>query len=350
MQSIKLIFQVSHSLAELFAYSLSALGAEGVTTVDREELAALYDGRPGLNYAMDDYLASLPEEARIEGYFKPARPWQTVSEDQEVLVDLDRDYQGELYEPTHLQPLSLKKLLAHLQKEVDCFRENLGGFCHYQGAEIIEDEDWNHKWQEFYQPLRLSRRLTVCPSWLSYQAGPEEMILRIDPGQAFGTGYHESTELCLKALDDLAADQSDFFAQARCLDLGTGSGILAIALAKLGAGQIEAVDIDPGAVAVAQENFADNQVGDRIRVSAGELADMEGPYDILVANLIAKLHIDLASTYSRYLATGAYLILSGIIDDQFDGVRRALAATDLQLEEARLKHDWWTMTLRKLGD
>lgn len=348
MQSIKLKFQVSHSLAELFAYTLSALGAEGVTTVDREELAGLYDGRPALNYAMDEYLASLPAEARVEAYFKPAEPWDQVAEDKEVSVDLDRDYQAELYEPEHTQPLSLKDLLALLRDKVQIFQDNLGGSCSFEGAEIIEDEDWDHKWQEFYQPLRLSRRLTVCPSWLSYEASPEEMILKIDPGRAFGTGYHETTELCLKALDDLAYDQPDFFAQARALDLGTGSGILAIALAKLGAGQIEAIDIDPDAVQVARENFQDNQVADQIQTAAGELKDVEGLYDILVANLIAKLHISLAPDYPRYLAPGGYLILSGIIDEQFAKVRQALAETELILEEARLKHDWWTLIYRKV--
>ncbi len=348
MQSIKLNFQVSHSLAELFTYTLSALGAEGVTTVDREELAGLYDGRPALNYAMDDYLASLPEEARVEAYFKPAQPWAQVAENNQVLVDLDRDYQAELYEPEHTQPLSLKALLALLEDKVQIFQENLGGSCSFEGAEIIEDEDWDHQWQEFYQPLRLSRRLTVCPSWLSYEPDPEEMVLKIDPGRAFGTGYHESTELCLKALDDLAYDQPAFFQEARTLDLGTGSGILAIALAKLGARHIEAVDIDPDAVTVAQENFQGNQVADRIQAATGELNQLKGPYHILVANLIAKLHIDLAEAYPHYLAPGGYLILSGIIDEQFPKVRQAFAQTDLVLEEARLKHDWWTLIFRKL--
>lgn len=347
MQSIKLTFQVSHSLAELFTYTLSALGAEGVTSVDREELAGLYDGQPALNYAMDDYLASLPEEARVEAYFQPAEPWPDLSEDRELLVDLDRDYQAELYEAENTQPLPLRELLHVLEEKLQSFQANLGGTYSYEGAAIIEDEDWAHKWQEFYEPLRLSRRLTVCPSWFSYQGSAEEIVLEIDPGRAFGTGYHESTELCLKALDSLEFYQTDFFHQARALDLGTGSGILAIALAKLGVGQLEAIDIDPAAVQVALENFRINQVDNQIKAYTGELGDAQGTYDILVANLIAKLHVDLAQAYPSYLKAGGYLILSGIIDWQFDKVREALAATDLVLEEARLKHDWWTMIFRK---
>lgn len=354
MDYLKFTFQASHSLADALSYELAKLGAEGVSVVDKEELALSYKDRGELNYAMDEYLASLPDLAEITGYFRQAR-----SETGETLIEASQgDYVGETYETRPKLALSQEDLLAKLHLAMKPYLENLGGSYSFQDFSLVKEEDWANNWKQYYKPLALGQTLTVCPSWIDYQpTRPGEIVLVLDPGQAFGTGYHESTELCAFYIENLAKSSPEFFHKARALDLGTGSGILAIILAKLGLEDLEAIDIDPQAVKVAGENLNANGLdfkeagpGPGVLLYTGELKDTEGDYDLIVANLIASLHIDLASSYRAKLRPQGRLILSGIIDSRMPEVRASLASAGLDLVEARMKNSWWTLLAARTED
>lgn len=344
MQSIKLRFSLSHTLAELFSYTLLTLGSTGVVTVDKEELLALYKDYDSTMYAVEDFIESLDEQALIEAYFKPIGEWQEL--DKQNLLEINEvvGYFDDEIEPPKTSA-TLEQVLAKLSEALASSARELGGEYRFLGAELIVDEDWAEAWKEFYSPMHLSPRITVSPGWLAYQAErPEELVLEIDPGSAFGTGYHESTEMCLRFLDNLALTEHDFFREARILDLGTGSGILAIAAAKLAAQKLDLVDIDPHAIEVAKDNCLKNKLNvPELNYLSGELKDTAGKYDLIIANLIAKLHVELALDYANKINPGGYLILSGIIDWMLDEVKAEMAKTSLELSEAHMKNEWWSL-------
>ncbi len=197
----------------------------------------------------------------------------------------------------------------------------------------VEQEDWQNGWRKYYHPLEIGRRLAVVPSWQEYQT--DRIKLKLDPGLAFGTGGHETTSLCLEALDGLVQGGE------RVLDIGTGSGILAIAALKLGAASAEGVDIDPVAVRTAVENAALNGVDGQFTGLVGDLSDQaSGTYDIVTANIVANAIISLAPAVPALLAAGGHFIASGIIDTRKDEVDAALKAAGLTVAACREKRGW----------
>ena len=204
----------------------------------------------------------------------------------------------------------------------------------------MREEDWADAWKSHYQTQRVGRRLTIKPSWLDYAPAADELIIELDPGMAFGTGLHPTTRLCLQALEDYVTPD-----QTRLLDLGTGSAILAIGAARLGgpALHIDALDTDPVAVAVAQENVARNGLAARITVGAGSL-DVDTPppptYHLIVANILARVIIARAPALAAALAPGGVVIASGILAERGAEVDAALQAAGLRLLERRQEGDW----------
>ncbi len=211
----------------------------------------------------------------------------------------------------------------------------------------LRDEDWANAWKEHYRPFRLGRRLRIRPTWLAGEpdddARPDDVTLVLDPGMAFGTGLHPTTQSCLRALEDLVQPGMTV------LDAGTGSGILAIAAARLGATTIAAFDTDALAVRATQENAAQNGVAERIHVWRGELDSTaaetgQATWDIVVANILAPVIIRLLgeSGLLGAVAPDGYLILSGIIDEQGPDVEAALAAAGGQVRRIISAGDWVT--------
>ena len=199
--------------------------------------------------------------------------------------------------------------------------------------EKVEQEDWQNGWRKYYHPMEIGRHLAVVPSWQEYETDRVKLIL--DPGLAFGTGGHEPTSLCLEALDQLVRGGE------RVLDIGTGSGILAIAALKLGAAQAEGVDIDPVAVRTAGENAALNGVADRLTVLVGDLSDKaSGQYQIITANIVANAIMALAPAVPGLMAEGGVFIASGIIDTRKEEVIAALQAAGLKVQEVKEKRGW----------
>ncbi len=207
----------------------------------------------------------------------------------------------------------------------------------------IAETNWSEGWKVHFQPLRLGRRLMIVPAWLDPALQPDDVAIRLDPGMAFGTGTHPTTQLCLMAIERYLP------AGAPVLDLGTGSGILSIAAAKLGAGPILALDVDDEAVRVAGENITANGVADKVQVAQGSLAELLagqfGPQwrgvPLVVANILARVIILLLGQgLADTVAPGGRLIVSGILDVQAADVNAALERAGLTLVAQEQIDDW----------
>ena len=208
------------------------------------------------------------------------------------------------------------------------------------------DTDWAVRWKEYFRPLQLGPTLWVVPSWNhEFHAPADARVITLDPGMAFGTGQHATTALCVELLEAGFAD-ADARA-ARLLDVGCGSGILAIAAALLGCPQAVAVDNDPVAVTVAHENIAQNGVGDAVRASGEDLAQIPGRFDWVVANIISPTLIELAVPLVTHTEAGGALVLSGILANQeaevVAAITHAAAACgrDVPALIARRQRDEW---------
>ena len=205
---------------------------------------------------------------------------------------------------------------------------------------LHDDSEWKDNWKEYFKPSRVSGRILVCPTWEEYELSAEEKaagvrILRIDPGMAFGTGTHETTSLCLKAMEKYLAPGMSV------LDVGCGSGILAIAADLLGAGDVLGIEIDPVAVDVARENLELNGCGENVRVIEGDLTKgVDYKADIVVANLMADLVEMLSPDVRRHMKPGAKYISSGIIDEKLEEVAEAVKACGFEIEEIKEDGMW----------
>ena len=219
-------------------------------------------------------------------------------------------------------------------------RMEAAGIPYTVETEGVEQEDWQNGWRKYYHPLEIGKRLAVVPSWQEYDTDRVKLVL--DPGLAFGTGGHETTSLCLEALDEQVRGGE------RVLDIGTGSGIIAIAALKLGAASAEGVDIDPVAVRTAGENAALNGVQDKLTVLVGDLSDKaSGTYDIITANIVANAILSLAPAVPGLMAEGATFIASGIIDSRKDEVIAGLEKAGLAIVEVKEKRGWECIVCKK---
>lgn len=200
---------------------------------------------------------------------------------------------------------------------------------------IIPEKDWAGAWKAYYKPERIGRRLVVKPSWESYSASKNELIIEIDPGMAFGSGTHTTTTMCLKLLEKYIQPGLTVY------DIGTGTGILAITAAKLGAGQVTAVDLDSLACKVAAGNVERNSVAGQVRVMRGNLLDLlDGGVGLIVSNILADVIISLAPDAARALAPGGIFIASGIIRERAGDVCAALEAAGLLICEQMEDGQW----------
>jgi ribosomal protein L11 methyltransferase len=203
---------------------------------------------------------------------------------------------------------------------------------------IVHEADWAEAWKAHFPVLRVGRRLVIKPTWRRHRAAPDDIVLALDPGMAFGTGLHPTTRLCLAALDDLA-DRGALDA-ARVLDIGCGSGILAIAAAKLGGATVLGVDTDPIAVEATVANAERNGLGAQISARYGSLPSGEAPFDVILANLIASLLVTLAPLLRDELRPGATLLASGIFVDRETDVRDAFVTVGLAVTRRLIEGEW----------
>lgn len=203
----------------------------------------------------------------------------------------------------------------------------------------IDEEDWANSWKQYFKPIRIGRKLVVSPPWESPDLSDQDILITIDPGMAFGTGTHPTTQMCLAALEDYI-ERAKMPAVA---DIGTGSGILAIAAKKLGARSVAAVDIDPLAVSIAAANCSIN----RVEVDVGSELDFAARYDVLVANILAEPLIALAEHFARCVIPGGFYIASGIIEGREDDVRLFTEAEGFIPLETRRQGEWVALVFRR---
>ena len=209
-------------------------------------------------------------------------------------------------------------------------------------AQSVHDEDWSEVWKKFYKPFRAGRNLVVKPTWELYDPQPGDKIIEIDPGMAFGSGTHETTGMCLELLEEAMKGGESV------IDVGTGSGILAIGAAMLGAKDVLAIDIDPTAVRVAQENIEHNGLTDKIRAVEGNLlASSDGVCELCVANIIADVICMFAAPLNDHIVPGGLFICSGIIKEREQDVVDALNAANYTILEIRRKGEWVAMLSRR---
>ena len=216
----------------------------------------------------------------------------------------------------------------------------------------LREEDWAHAWKKFYKPLRIGHHILLKPAWEEVDAGPDDLVIELEPGMAFGTGMHPSTRLCVAALEEIVQPNQAL------LDIGTGSGVLSIVGAKLGASPILATDIDPLAIQATHDNFTRNGIdtgsGAAIVVELGSVpANAVGRFPVIVVNILAEIIVKLfAGAYDNVplaepLAAGGQMILAGIIEEKVDMVITAATKQGLTLIGQKQESDWVALVMQK---
>ncbi|MGT2750171.1 50S ribosomal protein L11 methyltransferase [Streptococcus orisasini] len=206
----------------------------------------------------------------------------------------------------------------------------------------LAEEDWAENWKKYYEPARITHDLTIVPSWTDYEATAGEKIIKLDPGMAFGTGTHPTTKMSLFALEQVLRGGETV------IDVGTGSGVLSIASSLLGAKDIYAYDLDDVAVRVAQENIDLNAGTDNIHVAAGDLLKgVTQEADIIVANILADILVNLTEDAYRLVKDEGYLIMSGIIADKLDMVLESAYSAGFFLETQMIQGEWNALIFKK---
>lgn len=206
----------------------------------------------------------------------------------------------------------------------------------------VSEKDWANEWKQYFHVTRVGKRLVIRPSWEEYKERPDDVVLELDPGMAFGTGTHPTTCLCLEAMEEL------IFSEATVFDVGCGSGILSMAAAKLGAAQIKAVDIDGVAVRTARQNVAKMGLSDRIEVRQGDLLHgTTGKADLIVANILADVILMLSPDIPQKLNDDGVFFASGIIEAYREDVTQAAARVGLKVTKVTQIEDWVGLTIRK---
>jgi len=208
----------------------------------------------------------------------------------------------------------------------------------------VREEDWSNTWKKYYKPMKVSDRIVIKPSWETYNKKKGQVILTLDPGMAFGTGTHETTMLCMQAIDQyIRPDHS-------LIDIGCGTGVLSIGALLLGAKAATAIDLDGNAVEIARKNAQINKVLDRMTLVHGNLLDeIEGSYDIVVANIIADVIIELSQYVTNYIKAGGLFISSGIIHERLDEVIEQIESVGLIIEKVAKMGEWAMVVSRYNG-
>lgn len=308
MQWTEVSLQTTHEQADTIADILYSAGAQGV--------------------AMEDPL--LINRLRTSG------TWE--------LCDIPEQQNTEIVTVTAYYPddEKLQQRLAFIEREIEAVEERIGQKC-LLGNPLFRtlcEQDWANEWKQYFHVTHAGKRLVIKPSWEGYEPKPEELVIEIDPGMAFGTGTHHTTAMCMELLEDVITPQAEVF------DVGTGSGILAVAAAKLGAKSITAVDIDATAVRIARENIAANGLSGAITVKEGDLLHgTEGKADVIIANIIADIIIMLVQDIPQKLKSSGKFLASGIIAEREADVAAAARQHGLKVIEVKHRGGWSAMLM-----
>lgn len=277
-----------------------------------------------------------------------------VIEEPFELTDDGQDYRVLYGQPVKVHayiPIDGKEEATRQQIELGLWHLSSLG-AHFVGelqARVVDEEDWANAWKDYYHVTHIGRRLVIRPSWREYTPKEHEVVVTLDPGMAFGTGVHPTTRMCLELVEQRV--QSGM----HILDVGTGSGILALAAAKLGAQHVDAIDNSTVAAESATTNAAMNDLEDRIKVvlgvlDAAEAERMAGQYDLVLANIIAHIIGSIAPYLAQVLAPHGLLVVSGIIEARRHDAEGPLLESGLQLVEEMKIDDWLALVFKKRGN
>lgn len=243
---------------------------------------------------------------------------------------------------------AVKNELARLKSEDS---DGVFGTLEMDSDTKLEEQDWENNWKQYFKPFPVGNKLMIKPSWETLDDDMGRKIIEIDPSSSFGTGSHTTTRLCLEKIEEVLPEEAE---NVNILDMGCGSGILGIAALKLGAGHVNAVDIDENSARIAGENYEMNSIDfDKYKVYAGNILDNEElynvigskPYDMIVANIVADVIMWMASMFKKFLATDGKLIVSGIIAERSGEVIECLKNNGFEVVDFTEKEDWAVVVL-----
>lgn len=310
MQWIEVNVQVTHEAVEVVADILTAAGTSGVAIEDPQLINNLRNSGTW-------ELCDIPEQENTE------------------IVTVSAYYADDE---------KLQDRLKQIESELAAVEERIGSFRFGNiRFRSLSEKDWANEWKQYFHVTHVGESLVIKPSWEEYNPKEGEHVIKIDPGMAFGTGTHHTTNMCMARLEKVLPANAEVF------DVGTGSGILAIAAALLGAKSVKAVDIDAVAVRVARENIADNGLEDKIEVKEGDLLrGTEGQADVIIANIIADIIIMLLKDIPGKLKDEGIFLASGIISDRRADVETAAAEVGMKVDHVDEKGGWVVMQMSKV--
>ncbi|MDO5490996.1 MAG: 50S ribosomal protein L11 methyltransferase [Bacillota bacterium] len=336
MKYIELRIHASRQGVEMVSELLMRNGITSVSVDDPADLEVILEKKDeyGWDYIDEEVKARPDREPVVRAYLE------------------DTEEGRQLLQSLKLQIMNLKSLEYEGRFGWDA---NLGRL--YAEAETVDDGDWKDRWKEYFRPMAVTDTIVVKPSWEDYEAAPREKLIEIDPGMAFGTGSHETTRLCLRLLEKYAP--ASCAAQAgpktanslpSLLDVGCGSGILAMGGALLGYDPVLGIEIDPDAVEVARENVARNGLKEVIEIRQGNLTEgVDFAANVIVANLMADLVIRLAGDCAAQLKPGGWFISSGILLEKKEAVAKAVREAGFDITEVAEEGEWCAIAARKTG-
>lgn len=335
MRWAEITIKTTEEASEAICEMLAQVGADGIASQDPMEFRNTIDNDP-LSYCDDGTIESYGQDVVIKAYFAETDDGviRMGAKSEEFA---NPDGVGMIYGSITDKELPTAEAMDFIKSRLAEIGEFLDVGKGFESFRYVDDEDWANNWKRYYKEFKLSNRIVICPSWIEegdaeLEKGAIKVIL--DPGSAFGTGTHETTSMCAEILDNVIMPDTSV------LDLGTGSGILAIIASKLGAKSVDAVDIDSLAVKVAEENCAINDCPN-VNCYTGELKSVKNaPYDLIVANIIADVIAEIACDIPADLAEDGIFVCSGIINTKKDLVIEALEKAGMEIVAEQSKNDW----------
>ncbi len=313
MNYIQLAIETKTEAVEAISYLLMEQGVGGVEIEDPKDILMSTNSPTSWDYVEEDLMSRDPERVVIKVYF-----------------------------PEHMNHI---EKIADIKAKIDLMRQYLDVGTGDITAVPMEEQEWANEWKKYYKLTPIGKNIMIKPTWEDYAPKNNmEIIIELDPGMAFGTGTHETTSMCMELLEE-HVQAGDFV-----LDIGTGSGILGITAAKLGAKKVIGGDLDKTAVKVAKENIEQNKVSDTMEVKYGDLLEItKEKGHIVIANIIADVIIPLSKNVGNVMLDDGLFISSGIIEGRIDDVVEAIEA-NFDIIEVRRKGEWAAIVAEKKGE
>ncbi|HHX61153.1 MAG TPA: 50S ribosomal protein L11 methyltransferase [Epulopiscium sp.] len=313
MNYIQVAIETKTEAVEAISYLLMEQGVGGVEIEDPKDILMSTKSPTSWDYVEPELISGDPNVVTIKVYF-----------------------------PEHMNHI---EKIADIKVKIDAMREYLDVGTGSISTVHMEEQEWANEWKKYYKLTPIGKNIMIKPTWIEYTPkNDQEIIIELDPGMAFGTGTHETTSMCMELLEKYVTEKDIV------LDIGTGSGILGITAAKLGANKVIGVDLDQTAVKVAKENIDENKVSDIMEARYGDLLEIvKEKGNIVIANIIADVIIPLSETVTNVMLEDALFISSGIIEDRIDDVKAAIERK-FDIIEVLRKGEWAAIVAKKKGE